>query len=258
MSYENFKQMVKNTHENVQKVLVVYNLSKLTKIKNETIEKFISDNSVNKFVYISVIEVMIPEDEAKLEKLVTKNKYYFPHRAVSKSLVLLTHNDVCYSKASTVFNYDSTLKIIVELMADVDIDVAEEISSELKFVDLISFRKLQSMLRSEKLESIDYKISTLNRILELMSENFKEGVKYCSLMDPKYYGSHRPIVKHCLNQIPLINKLLTETKIFKIGYFGKVPSGTSLNSNSKHLISKYYNNYFKNLAQLIDGGLESE
>ena len=73
------------------------------------------------------------------------------------------------------------------IILEEDYSLAKELEENKQNIDFESLYKLEQLLKSEELKDIDYKIATLNRILEIINKNLKEGVKLCSLMDGKYY-----------------------------------------------------------------------
>ena len=81
--------------DNVQKVLLVYNLEKLTDLKNKDVKYVINKHNYNnKFVVASVIKVHLPEDEAKTEETIRGQRYYLPHKYVQSSEVLLNYDEL--------------------------------------------------------------------------------------------------------------------------------------------------------------------
>ena len=73
--------------------------------------------------------------------------------------------------------------------------ITKELQEYGQNVDLESLSKFETLLKSDDLKDIDYKIATLNRILIMIMDNLKQSVKLCSLMDPKYYGEFIPVIK---------------------------------------------------------------
>ena len=90
--------------------------------------------------------------------------------------------------------------------------------------DTQDWRNLERHIKSNDLDSLDYKIAILNKIISLTLENLREGIKQCSLMNPKYFHVHKDDIEECYSNIDELNNLLNKfDKTCHLEYFGSPP-----------------------------------
>ena len=253
-SFEEFKIFWMTIPDNIQKTLLVYNIEICSNLKNKEIKAIIDMYiSRDKFITAKVIKIHLPKNEADTKEAIIDQKYYLPHKFVTDSHVLLNHEDVCYIKATNAIRHDTLFWYMSRIILEEDYSLAKELEENKQNIDFESLYKLEQLLKSEELKDIDYKIATLNRILEIINRNLKEGVKLCSLMDGKYYWNFSNVIKRWNAHIPCVNELIQKKELFDIKYFGKSPPNSSMTISNSKLINRYYKKYFKKLAnQLID------
>ena len=253
-SFEEFKMFWITIPDNIQKVLLVYNLERFSKLKNKMIQSFINENnSGDKFVTSKVVKVHLPVNDADTKEAIKSERYYLPHKFIGKSEVLLNLDDLWYAKAIHTIRHNTIFAFMSRVIIEKDYSLARELEENKQDIYLDSLFKLEKLLKSNELKDIDYKIATLNRILQIIVKNLKEGIKLCSLMDAKYYWNFSNVIKKWVAHIPLVNELIQKKSLFDIKYFGKAPPDSTMTISNNKLVTRYYNNYFKKLAnELID------
>jgi hypothetical protein len=129
--------------------------------------------------------------------------------------------------------------------------------TNLGFADRNWWRELERQVKSKDLNSIAFKISIFNRILAMVIQNIKAGVRNWSLMDSKYFGEYSKVIEACLAQIDKLNDFLADADdMFKIEYFGVPPLNYDKDLNVYAKVNQYYRDYLRNVTRKLNPDLD--